>query len=514
MTATFTIDRALTDPRLLGAGLGAVELWRTWLVVLKAAFGLPLDEAELQTFVTVAGSRVAPTARVRELWCVAGRRSGKSRMAAAIAIYLALFTKHKLARGEKGMCVIIAGSTAQAGTVFGYVRGFLEASPALAKEVAAVSRHEVTLRNGIVIAVHSNSFRTVRGRTLVACVMDEVAYWRDLDSALPDTETYSAVLPALATTNGMLVGISTPYRKLGLLHQKHRDHFGVDGDDVLVVQGGSAAFNPTLSTAVIETQRAADPTAASSEWDATFRTDISAYLDDELIDAAVEHGRPPELPPRGGVHYQAFTDASGGTGGDSYTLSIAHKDNVGRVIVDVLRGTSGGKFDPHATTWGYSELLKQYGIRSVTGDFYGAEWVASTWQANGINYARSEQSKSELYLEAVPLFTRGLIRLPDHARLLRELRLLERHTHRSGRDTVDHPKGGRDDHANSVCGAAVLVSGAALSVASLITPALLGRLASMPRYRRPLGDDRGVAQIGERRAAQQAWARDRRTYGW
>ena len=164
MTATFTIDRALTDPRLLGAGLGAVESWRTWLVVLKAAFGLPLDEAELQTFVTVAGSRVAPTARVRELWCVAGRRSGKSRMAAAIAIYLALFTKHKLARGEKGMCVIIAGSTAQAGTVFGYVRGFLEASPALAKEVAAVSRHEVTLRNGIVIAVHSNSFRTVRGR--------------------------------------------------------------------------------------------------------------------------------------------------------------------------------------------------------------------------------------------------------------------------------------------------------------------------------------------------------------
>jgi len=41
--------------------------------------------------------------------------------------------------------------------------------------------------------------------------------------------------------------------------------------------------------------------------------------------------------------------------------------------------------------------------------------------------------------------------------LLRELRLLERHTHRSGRDTVDHPKGGRDDHANAVCGVAVLV---------------------------------------------------------
>jgi hypothetical protein len=512
MTATFTIDRVLQDKRLLGAGLGDPGSWRMWLVILRAAFGLPLAEDELKVFAAVAGDRSPPGHRCRELWCVAGRRSGKSRMAAAIAIYLALFTKHKLARGEKGMCLIIAGSTAQASTVFNYIRGFLEASPALAKEVAAVSRHEVTLRNGIILGVHSNSFRTVRGRTLIACVMDEVAYWRDLDSALPDTETYSAVLPALATTNGMLVGISTPYRKLGLLHQNHRDHFGVDGDDVLVVQGGSAAFNPTLSMAVIETQRAADPVASSAEWDAIFRSDISAYLDDELIDAAVEHGRPLELAPRGGVHYQAFTDASGGTGGDSYTLSIAHKDNVGRVIVDVLRGTSGGKFDPHATTWEYSNLLKQYGVRSVIGDFYGAEWVASTWQANGINYTRSEQSKYELYLEAVPLFTRGLIRLPDHAKLLRELRTLERHTHRSGRDTVDHPKGGRDDYANSACGVAVLVGvDAAGWMRSENLKPVIARLQQMGPYN---GRVRSTAVIGERRAAQMAWARDRRTYGW
>ena len=33
-----------------------------------------------------------------------------------------------------------------------------------------------------------------------------------------------------------------------------------------------------------------------------------------------------------------------------------------------------------------------------------------------------------------------------------ELRLLERHTHRSGRDTVDHGRIGSDDFANSCCG--------------------------------------------------------------
>jgi hypothetical protein len=44
------------------------------------------------------------------------------------------------------------------------------------------------------------------------------------------------------------------------------------------------------------------------------------------------------------------------------------------------------------------------------------------------------------------------VRLPDHARLLRKLRLLERRTHRGGKDSVDHPRGGHDDHANAVCG--------------------------------------------------------------
>jgi hypothetical protein len=508
------IDRALTDPQLLGAGLGDLASWRTWLAVLKAAFGLPLDEIEQQTFAAVAGDRAVPLQRVRELWCVAGRRSGKSRIAAALAVFLALFARHRLARGEKGMCLIIAGSTAQASTVFNYVRGFLEASPALAKEVVAISRQEIELKNGITIAVHSNSFRTVRGRTLVACVMDEVSFWRDQDSALPDTEVYSAVLPSLSTTNGMLIGISTPYRKLGLLHQKHRDHFGVDGD-VLVVQGGSAVFNPTLAAAVIDAQRAADPTAAAAEWDAVFRSDISAYLDDQLIDAAVEHGRPLELAPRGGAHYQAFTDPAGGVGGDSYTLVIAHKDNVGRVIVDVVRGTTG-KFDPNTVTWEYAELLKQYGIRSVTGDAYGAEWCASAWQQCGINYIRSEQSKSELYLEAVPLFTRGLIRLPEHAKLLRELRQLERHTHRSGRDTVDHPKGGRDDHANAVCGVAVLVGVDAAAWMRNLKPAI-AKLQMMPKYQRPIGDERirrGEAIYGERRFLQMQMRRDHRRYGW
>src|SRR6202011_2318930 len=85
-------------------------------------------------------------------------------------------------------------------------------------------------------------------------------------------------------------------------------------------------FNPTISDAVIDSHTRDDPTSAASEWGAEFRTDISTFLDDELIDSAIEHGRPLELPPRPHpAFYRAFCDAAGGTGRDAYTLAIAHK---------------------------------------------------------------------------------------------------------------------------------------------------------------------------------------------
>jgi hypothetical protein len=322
---TYQITDAISDPKLLGAALGDAVSWQTWRIVLKAAFGLSLNRDEAEAFAAVAGSRSPPTKRVRELWAIIGRRGGKSRIAAALAIFLAAFTTHQLAPGEIGMVLVLAASVPQAQTVFSYIKGFLNASPILRLEIANQTAHEITLSNGIVIAAHSNSFRTIRGRTLIACIFDEVSFWRDETSATPDTEVYRAVLPALATTNGMLIAISSAYRKLGLLYQKHRDHFGVDGDEILVVKGGTKVFNPTLPDSVIEQQRQADPTGAASEWDAEFRTDISTFLDDELIDAAIEHGRPLELPPRPyPAFYRAFTDSAGGTGRDSYTVSVAH----------------------------------------------------------------------------------------------------------------------------------------------------------------------------------------------
>ena len=259
------------------------------------------------------------------------------------------------------------------------------------------------------------------------------------------------------TTRGMLIGISTPYRKIGLLHQKHRDHFGVDGDDVLVVQGPSTAFNPRLGQEEVDAAVADDPEGARAEWEASFRSDLAAFLDDETIDRAVDHDRPLELVRRhdGRSRYRAFADPSGGRH-DAFTLCIGHKEDE-RFVCDVIRGRRP-PFDPQSVVEEYAQLIKQFGLSDVTGDRYSAEWVASAFDERGVTYEPAEKSKSDLYLEALPLFTRGAISIPDYTPLVRELRLLERQTHRGGRDTVDHPRRGSGDLANALCGCAALSS--------------------------------------------------------
>jgi hypothetical protein len=48
-------------------------------------------------------------------------------------------------------------------------------------------------------------------------VFDEAAFWREETSSSRDVETYRAVLPALASTGGMVIGISSPYAERGIV---------------------------------------------------------------------------------------------------------------------------------------------------------------------------------------------------------------------------------------------------------------------------------------------------------
>ena len=110
-------------------------------------------------------------------------------------------------------------------------------------------------------------------------------------------------------------------------------------------------------------------------------------------------------------------------------------------------------FDPRSVVQEYATLIRAYGCSKVVGDSFAGEWVATAFADAGIKYETSPLNKSQLYLEVLPQFNRGAVSIPEHDKLVRELRTLERRVHRSGRDSVDHPQHGSDDFANALVGA-------------------------------------------------------------
>jgi hypothetical protein len=103
----------------------------------------------------------------------------------------------------------------------------------------------------------------------------------------------------------------------------------------------------------------------------------------------------------------------------------------------------------------FSQTVKRYGIASVTGDRYGGEWPVEQFRKQGIEYQTAELTRSELYLELLPMVNSGAVELLDNTRLLAQLAGLERRVGRSGKDSVDHRPGGFDDVANSAAGALI-----------------------------------------------------------
>jgi len=246
------------------------------------------------------------------------------------------------------------------------------------------------------------------------------------------------------------------------------------------VQGPSKIFNPTLSDAVITAQKAADPTGSSAEWDATFRDDLANFLDEQSLDAAVDHGRPLELPPRDDTTYHAFVDMGGGRH-DASTIGIVHAVGEGdarRYVADVVRGRHG---DPRAAMREFVELAKQYRCSVLVGDAYGAEWVAGACREDGGEYLQSKLVRSELYLTGLPHFVRGVVSIPDLSPLVRELRLLERRTSRAGRDVVDHGRNGSDDFANALFGALHLAASVPVYIEPpIVMPFIAGVPSTVP----------------------------------
>ena len=456
--ATASIVDAILDENLFRPFFGeSLNSWKRWITLLKAIYGLPIrSDASRRTIREVTGrdpDSLNPDGYQTTL-IVCGRRSGKSRMAAVIGAYSAALAglESKLDVGEQGLIAVV-GPTAKQGTVVRqYIRSLFDTPILRPQIIRERSLDTFTLRNGNRLEILSSDRRSVRGFTLLGCVVDEIAFLGLENSSRirTDSQLITSLQPSLATTGGKLIAITTPWAKVGWTYETFQKHWGNnDSQDTLVINAPSRTLNKTLPQSVVDRAMREDLAAAKSEYMGEFRDDVISFIPIELVEKLVVKHRYENLY-RPEHKYSAFVDLSGGRN-DASALAIGHRNEKKKVVLDVLDWHQS-PHDPFQVIAAISKRLESFGIRRVIGDAYSAEFAARAFKDRGISYTKCELTKSALYAELLPVLCTGDIELLDDGRMVKQMASLERRTRSGGKDSIDHPPKGHDDLANAVAG--------------------------------------------------------------
>lgn len=455
------IIEAIQDEKLFRPFLGSkLSSWSGWMTALRAVYGLEIenDQQPIVRKCTGRSLKHLPDDGFQTSIFLTGRRSGKSRTAAIIGAYEAAIAGHerKLSKGERGIVAVCAPSKSQSRIVKDYLRSIFEGPSILANEVVAETREGFELCSGNRIEILSGDWRTIRGYTLLAAIVDEACFFGyDSEAKIrSDSELIRAISPGLSSIGGKLICISSPYATRGYCYNQFKKHFGKNHAPVLIWNCPSRVMNPSLPQSVIDRAMEEDPLAARSEYMGEFRDDVAEFISAALVESLIVKGRQ-QLIYSSDYRYYAFVDLSGGRSDDA-ALAIAHFEG-DSIVLDVAERFKA-PFNPNEVIESMAYRLKKYQVRAVMGDNYAANFVSKGFRSLGIRYRSCKQPKNELYAAVLPWLCSHRITLLDSPLIVSQFSNLERRTRSGGRDVIDHRRGAHDDVANAIAGVVHLMT--------------------------------------------------------
>ena len=275
--------------------------WRTWLVFLAAFYGLPLSDLQpfgmtedeaLATFRKHTGRTTygPPAGGYREAGAIVGRQAGKDRIGSVVQAFEAITASAEADGTDLYSISVCQDARASLRTQFAYVCAPFRRIPMLRELVTAERTDALELSTGVVLASYPCRPQAVRGLRAKVVICSELAFFRSTEGYPTDVEMLRAARPMLATTNGKLLILSSPYGQSGALYELHRRHFGRDDSTTLIWQATAPEMNPTLPADYLTRMEQDDPDAYRSEVLGEFRAGVSTFLDPEAIAACVATG--------------------------------------------------------------------------------------------------------------------------------------------------------------------------------------------------------------------------------
>jgi len=391
----------------------------------------------------------------------AGGRGGKtSRLLAPKAIHAAWTVPlPTLGKGEEAVALLIAPDLDLARQALSFCKGYIEDSPTLsAAVVGKPNKNEIRLHRPdgkickIAVRAASRGGKGGRAKTLVFAGLDEACFFRDESTGIVnDSEIYRAVLQRIVP-GGQCWIVSTPWVEgIGLLEELLAKNFAAN-DNALCCVAPTRALNPTWDpTGEIERDlRESDPDAADREIEAIPLTAGSQqFFSPEAIKASVCDDLPQKLPKRDGASY--------GAGGDmafrrnSSALVVVERDGeIYRVAcVEERRPKPGLPLKPAGVADEFAPVIKEYGCESMSVDSHEREQVSLELARHQLSAVNAPE-KIESYILARKLFHEGKVVMPNHPRLIRQLRDVMRKPQPGGGLTITSPRKSDGSHGDLV----------------------------------------------------------------
>jgi hypothetical protein len=286
---------------------------------------------------------------------------------------------------------------------------------------------------------------------------DEAAFFFDeATGVVNDADIYRAVLQRVVP-GGQVWIVSTPWlADTGLLEQTIAKNLG-SHEHALACTAPTRALNPGWDpTGAIERDmREQDPAAASREIDGVpLATGASTFFDPATLKAAVDDSL---VLPRAMSHGEKAT--AGGDFGfksDSSALAIVHRalDRIHVADLVELRPSEGAPLKPSEVVDAFAARLKAHaGLRLLMADSHYSESVSEHLVTHRLGYIPAPagaEGVAETYVKARALMREGRVRLPNHPRLLAQLKAVTWRPNPGGSISIVLPRERRGGHCDLV----------------------------------------------------------------
>jgi len=398
------LESLLTTP----AGFGLATASPVQRAICRIVDGLQLaDLARLPAVERLLGGREAVAAwermatgkPPREVYLIAGIRTGKSLLAAAIAVRAAIACDLSALRaGEVPRSSVVSLTRDLARVVHGHVAGSLQSSPGLrGLLVGAPTAESVVIRHPsgrhveVTVVAGSRAGASVVARWSTGLVVDEFPRMLGQDDAVANFDELRQASLGRLLPGAQLVAIGSPWAPFGPAFDVVQDYFGRPSPDRVVMRSSGPDMYPAYWTPErCEELRTADGDAYRMDVLGEFGAAASGQYAPDHVRAATRESTA-DLPAETGRHYVAAIDPA--TRGNAWALVVLTKDRQSdggkrRVVLSrEWMGSSVAPLSPSVVLREIAELLAPYRVRVVATD----QWAADALRDVGLPLGLSLQ---------------------------------------------------------------------------------------------------------------------------